>query len=99
MALNLDQYRGAVGALNSRLYCKNIYNNISIGKSNVLPIASAFLSILLTFTMFLLFSKSFCFTTLLRKKNIKVMNILVIRIFHIYVSNACVSCVVVLDFY
>ena len=34
--------------------------------------------------MFLLFSKSFCFTILLRK-NIKIMNILVIRIFHIYI--------------
>ena len=33
--------------------------------------------------MFLLFSKSFLFTILLRK-NMKIMNILVIRIFHIY---------------
>ena len=30
MPVNLDQYRGAVEALNSCLYCKNIYNNISI---------------------------------------------------------------------
>ena len=50
---------------------------------DVLPIASAFLAILLTFIMFLLFSKSFCFTTLL-KKNIKIMNILLLRILHIY---------------
>ena len=34
--------------------------------------------------MFLLFSKSFCFTILLRK-NVEIMNILVIRIIHIYV--------------
>ena len=83
MPVNPDLYRGAVGAFNSGLHCKNIYNNISIRKVDVLPIASAFLSILLTFSMFLLFSKSFCFTILL-KKNIKLMNILVIRIIHIY---------------
>ena len=50
---------------------------------DVLPIASTFLSILLTFIVFLLFSKSFCFTILLRK-NIKIMNILLLRILHIY---------------
>ena len=33
--------------------------------------------------MFLLFSKSFCFAILLRK-NIKIMNIILLRIFHIY---------------
>ena len=71
--VNLDQYRGAVGAFNSRLHSKIIYINIS----------SAFLSILLTFIMFLLFSKSFCFTILLRK-NIKIMNMLLLRIFNIY---------------
>ena len=49
----------------------------------MLPIATAFISILLTFSMLLLFSKSFCFTILLRK-NIKIMNILLLRIFHIY---------------
>ena len=87
MPVNLDQYRGAVGAFNSRLHCKNIYINISIRKLDVLPIARAFLSILLTFSMFLLFSKSFCFTILVRKNN-KIMNILVIRIFHIYVLVA-----------
>ena len=73
----------AVGALNSRLQSKNIYINISIRLSDVLPIASTFLSILLTFIMFLLFSKSFCFTILLRK-NIKIMNMLLLRIFNIY---------------
>ena len=49
----------------------------------MLPIATAFISILLTFSMLLLFSKSFCFTILLRK-NIKIMNILLLRIIHIY---------------
>ena len=83
MPVNLDQYRGAVGAFNSHLHSKNIYISISIRMLDVLPIASAFLSILLTFIMFLLFSKSFCFTILLRK-NIKIMNILLLRIFHIY---------------
>ena len=48
----------------------------------MLPIASAFPSILLTFSMFLLFSKSFCFTILLWR-NIKIMNILVLRIYHV----------------
>ena len=83
MPVNLDQYRGAIGAFNSRLHTKNIYINISIRTLDVLPIASAFLSILLTFIMFVLFSKSFCFTILLRK-NIKIMNILLLRIFHTY---------------
>ena len=80
MPVNLDQYRGAVGAFNSRLHSKNIYISISIRMLDVLPVASAFLSILLTFIMFFLFSKSFCFTILLRK-NIKIMNILLLRIF------------------
>ena len=83
MTVNLYQYRGVVRTFNSRLRCKNIYDNISFRKLDVLLIASAFLSILLIFNMFLLFSKSFCFTILLRK-NIKIMNILVLRIFHIY---------------
>ena len=83
MPVNLDQYRGAVGAFKSRLHSKNIYINISIRMLDVLPIAIPFLSILLTFIMFLLFSKSFCFAILLRK-NIKIMNILLLRIFHIY---------------
>ena len=84
MPVNIDQNRGAAEVLNSRLQCKNIYNNISIRYLDVLPIASAFLSTLLTFSMFLLFSKDFCFTILL-KENIKIMDILVLRISHIYV--------------
>ena len=83
MPVNLDQYRGVVEAFASRLHSKNIYINISIKMLDALPIASAFLFILLTFIMFLLFSESFCFTILLRK-NIKIMNILLLRIFHIY---------------
>ena len=82
MPVNLDQYRGMVGAFNGRLHCKNTYINISI-TLYVLPTASSFLSILLTFSMFLLFSKSFCFTVLLMK-NTKTMNILLLKIFHIY---------------
>ena len=97
MPVNLDQYRGAVVAFNSRLHSKIIYINISIRILDLLRIASAFLSILLTFIMFLLFSKSFCFTILLRK-NIKIMNILLLRIFHIYALAICVSYMVVLDF-
>ena len=58
MPVNLNQYRRTVGAFNSRLHCKNIYNNNSIRKLDVLPTAGAFLSILLTFSMLLLFSKS-----------------------------------------
>ena len=60
MPVNLDQYRGVVGAFDSCLHCKNIYSNISIRKLDVLLIAGAFLFILLTFSMFVLFSKSFC---------------------------------------
>ena len=85
MPINLDQYRETVGAFNSRLHCKSIYINISIRKVDVLPISSCpFLSILLTFSMFLLFSKSFCFRILL-KNIIKIINILLlIIIFHFY---------------
>ena len=50
----------------------------------MLLIASAFPSVLIIFSTFLLFSKSFCFTILFRR-NIKIMNIFVIKIFHIYV--------------
>ena len=89
MSVNLDLYRGAVGAFNSRLCCKNIYNNISIRKLDVLPIANAFLSVLLTFRMFLFFSKRFRFTTLFTT-NIKIINILVLRISHIYMLVAYV---------
>ena len=83
MPVNLDQYRAVVGAFNSCLHSKNIYIKISIRMLDVLPIASAFLSILLTFIMFLLFSKSLCFTILLTK-NIKIMKILSLGIIHIY---------------
>ena len=83
MPVNLDQCRRAVGAFNSCLHSKNVYINISIRMLDVLPIASAYLSVLLTFIMFRLFSKSFCFTILLRN-NIKIMSILLLRIFYIY---------------
>ena len=79
MPVNLDQYRGVVGAFKSHLHSKNIYISISIRMLDVLPIASAFLSILLTFIMFFLFSKSFCFTILLRK-NIKILNMLLLSV-------------------
>ena len=87
---DLNPSLGAVGAFNSRLHSKNIYISISIRMLDMLPIASAFLSILLTFIMFLLFSKSFCFTILLRK-NIKIINILLLRIIHIYALATYVS--------
>ena len=82
MPVKLDQYRGVVGAFNS--HSKKFYISISIRMlDDVLPITSAFPSILLAFIMFLLFSKSFCFTILLGK-NIKIMDILLLRIIHIY---------------
>ena len=70
MPVNLDQYREAVGAFSSRLHSKNIYISISIRILDVLPIASTS-------------SVCFCFAILLRK-NIKIMNILLLRIIHIY---------------
>ena len=61
MPVNLDLYRGAVGAFNSRLHCKHFYNSISIRKLDVLPIASAFLFILeclqVSFNMFYHFTQ------------------------------------------
>ena len=52
MPVNLDLYRGAVGAFNSRLHCEHFYNSISIRKLDVLPIASAFFSTLAFLTGF-----------------------------------------------
>ena len=83
MRVNLDEYRGAVRAFNIYLLCKNIFINIFIRKLDILPFPNAFLSKFQVFSMFLLFYKSFCFTVLLRK-NIKIINILLLRIFHIY---------------
>ena len=54
---NLDQYRGVVGVFNSRLHCKNIYNNISIRKLDVLPIPTVFLSMILTLISSICFVK------------------------------------------
>ena len=73
MLVNLNQYRAVVGAFNSRRHCRIFYINISIRRLDVLPTASAYLSVL----------PSFCFSILLGI-DIKIMNILLLRIFHIY---------------
>ena len=96
MQVNLDQFGGAVGACNSRLHYKNIYNNISIKMLDVLLISSAFLTIILTFSMLLLFSKSFDHFTQAEYENLE--HISNSNFSCLCVSNICVSCVVVLDF-
>ena len=83
MPVNLYQVRRAVGAFNSCLHYEIIYSNIFVRKLDVLLISSAFVSIILTSTLILSFSKSFCFTISLRRY-INIMNILVIRIYKSY---------------
>ena len=40
MPVNIDQNKGEAEVLNSRLQCKNIYNNIFIRNLDVLPVAN-----------------------------------------------------------
>ena len=72
MPVSLQQYRGAVGAFNSRFNHNKIQNSVFHRKRNVSSIASAYFAILINFCTFLSVI-SFCLTVVLRK-NIKIIN-------------------------
>ena len=93
MPVNLQQYRGVVGAFNSRFNYNNIQNSVFHRKPNVSSIASAYVAILINFCMFLSVI-SFCLIVVFRK-NTKTINLLAIKIRFIYVINLFVSCLVV----
>ena len=87
MPVNLQQYRGAVGTINSRLNYNNIQNIAFHRKPNVLSIASAYclVTILINFYMFLSVV-SFCLIVLFRR-NIKTINLLATKILFIYILS------------
>ena len=78
MPVNLQQYRGVVGAFNSCFNHNNIQNSIFHRKPNVSSITSAYFTILINFCIFL----SFYLIVLFRKK-IKTINLLDTKILFI----------------
>ena len=85
MPVNLQQYRGAIGAFNSRCNYNNIHNSVFNINPNVSSIASVYFAILINFCTFLPVV-SLCLIVLLRK-NIKTMNLLAIKILFIYMLS------------
>ena len=87
MPVNLQQYRGAVGTINSRFNYNNIQNSAFHRKHNVSSIASAYclVTILINFYMFLSVV-SFCLIVLFRR-NIKTINLLATKILFIYILS------------
>ena len=85
MPVNLQQYRGAVGAFNSRFNLSNIQNSIFQRKPNVSSIASAYFAIFINFCTFLSVI-SFSLIVVFRK-NIKTINLLAIKILFIYMLS------------
>ena len=85
MPVNLQQYRGAVGAFNSRFNHSNIHNSVFHGKGNVLSIASVYFAILINVCTFLLVI-SFCLIVLFWK-NVKTINLLATKFLVIYVLS------------
>ena len=85
MPVNLQQYRGVVGAFNSRFNHSNIQNSVFHRKPNVSSIASAYLAILITFCTFLSVI-SFCLIVVFRK-DINTINLLATKILFIYMLS------------
>ena len=85
MPVNLQRYRGAVGAFNNRFSYNNIHNSVFDRNPNVSSIASVYFAILINFCTFLPVV-SLCLIVLLRK-NIKTMNLLAIKILFIYMLS------------
>ena len=85
MPVNLQQYRGTVGAFNVRFNHNNIQNSVFHRKPNVSSIASACFTILINFCMFLS-TISFCLIVLFRK-NVKNINLLATKILFIYMLS------------
>ena len=85
MPVKLQQYRGAVGAFNSRFNHDNLQNSVFHRKPNVSSIASAYFAILINFCTFLSVI-SFCLIVVFRK-NIKTINLLAPKILFIYMLS------------
>ena len=85
MPVNLQQYRGAVGAFNSRFNHNNIQNSVFHRKPNVSSIDSAYFAVLINFCTFLSV-RSFCLIVVFRT-NIKTINSLATKILFIYMLS------------
>ena len=85
MPVNLQQYRGMVGAFNSRYNYNNIHNTAFNINPNVSSIASVYFAILKNFCTSLPIV-CFCLIVLVRKNN-KTVNLLVIKILFIYMLS------------
>ena len=86
MPVNLQQYRGAVGAFNSRFNHNNIHKSGFHRKPNALSLAGTYLAILIISSSFLSVIIGFCLIVLFRK-NIKTVNLLVTKIRFIYMLS------------
>ena len=82
---NLQQYRGAVGAFNSRFNNNNIDNSVFNRNLNVSSIAGVYFAILINFCTSLPVV-SFCLIVLFRKNN-KTINLLANKIRFIYMLS------------
>ena len=85
MPVNLQQYRGAVGAFKSCFNHNNTQNSVFHRKPNVSSIASAYFAIRINVCTFLSVI-SFCLTVAFRK-NIKTINLLATKILFIYMLS------------
>ena len=85
MPLNLQQYRGAVLAFNSRFNHNNIQNSGFHRRPIVSSIATAYFALLINFCTFLSVI-SFCLIVVFRK-NIKTINLLATKILFIYILS------------
>ena len=87
MPVNLQQYRGAVGAFNSRFNHNNMHSSVFDRNPNVSSIASVYFAIVINFCTFLSVI-SFCVIVLFMK-NIKNINLLATKILFIYMLSTC----------
>ena len=85
MPVNLQQYRGAIGAFNSRCNYNKIHNSVFNINPNVSSIASLYFAILINFCTSLPIA-CFCLIVLFRKNN-KTINLLVNKILSIYMLS------------
>ena len=85
MPVNLQQYRGAIGAFNSRCNYNNIHNSVFNINPNVSSITSVYFAILVNFCTSLPIV-CFCLIVLFRKNN-KTINLLVNKILSIYMLS------------
>ena len=83
MPVNLQQYRGAVGAFNSRFNHNNIQNSVFHRKPNVSSISSVYFAILINFCTFLSVI-SFCLIVIFRKNILLATKILFIYMLSTY---------------